>query len=129
MCRVHLRHSSCIYLVSNSGSDNPHATLDSKPLLHELDLLVGNGMKVRVFSTTASRWDNLALRLYFEPSDIERIRKNNHFMCESACRSFFGEWLQGKGRQPITWRTLVTALVEVDLSEFAKEVEQALGEA
>jgi hypothetical protein len=32
-------------------------------------------------------------------------------------------WLEGKGRQPVTWATLVTVLREIRLEELAKDIE------
>ena len=32
-------------------------------------------------------------------------------------------WLKGKGRQPVTWATLVTVLQDIGLKELAKDIE------
>ena len=36
------------------------------------------------------------------------------------------QWIQGKGRQPVTWDTLVGVLRSINLSELANTIESAL---
>ena len=36
------------------------------------------------------------------------------------------KWLQGRGRQPITWRTLIEVLRDSQLTELADEIERNL---
>ena len=38
------------------------------------------------------------------------------------CRQIFMWWLKGKGKQPVTWSTLVTVLQEIDLNQLAKNI-------
>lgn len=41
---------------------------------------------------------------------------------ENICRQIFMLWLQGKGKQPVTWSTLVTILHEIDLNQLAQSI-------
>ena len=36
------------------------------------------------------------------------------------------QWIQGKGRQPVQWSTLIDVLKEIELSELAKKIEESL---
>ena len=38
------------------------------------------------------------------------------------CRQIFMWWLKGKGKQPVTWSTLVTVLQEMDLLRVIADV-------
>ena len=38
----------------------------------------------------------------------------------------FNRWLDGEGRKPRTWGTLVTVLYEADLSSVANELEKMI---
>ena len=38
------------------------------------------------------------------------------------------QWLQGKGRKPVTWQTLVTCLRATDLNVLADNIEISLSE-
>ena len=97
----------------------------SRPRLHELDLIAGKGKTVNVIDKTACAWEKVAMRLHFEGHDISRIRRNER-QAEDACRTMFGEWLQGKGRTPTTWDTVLQALNEARQGELAKDLEEVL---
>ena len=103
------------------------ASLSSKPRLYELDMIKGNGKTVKVFSRTAACWERLATRLHFEGHEIKTIRADNQ-QCEDACRNMCIEWLEGKGREPKTWQTLLTALKEADFGEVASDLADIFSE-
>ena len=92
------------------------------PRLHQLDLIECEGKHVRIIQTAASKWKRLATRLHFEPSDIDRIRSDYPSQCYDACWQVCREWLEGIGRQPTTWTTLINALDEAKLGESAMDL-------
>ena len=72
--------------------------------------------------SAAAKWKWLATRLHFEVSHIRRIEVDTHFQCREACWQVCSEWLDGAGRKPTDWETLITALIEAELSELAKDL-------
>ena len=80
---------------------------------------------MNVIDKTACAWEKVATRLHFENHDISRIRRNEH-QAEDACRTMFGEWLEGKGRTPTTWGTVLQALNEARQGELANDLEEVL---
>ena len=92
------------------------------PKLYELDFLKGNGKTIKVIKWTAAKWELVAIRLHFESHDISRIGMDNHQQAIDATRTVFMEWLEGKGRKPTTWKTLINALDEADFSELASDL-------
>ena len=92
------------------------------PTLHELDLIKDNGVQVQVIGSVSAKWDKLATRLYFSGNAIETIKRSCHFQPEDCCRKLFTEWLDGKGRQPKTWNTVIDVLKEAQVSEVAKKL-------
>ena len=54
------------------------------------------------------------------------IWKRNTNEVEDAVRKLFGHWLNGNGRRPISWRTLIQALREAGLHVIAADVEKIL---
>ena len=94
-----------------------------KPELHQLDLLEGNGNTVRVIDEVAAKWEKLAMRLYFKSHDMDRIRRDHHQDSTAACQTMFSEWLNGKGRGPISWNTLIQALREAKMTLLASNLE------
>ena len=99
-----------------------------KPRLYELDLIRGNGKTVRVISRASAIWKSVAIRLHFEGHEINCIQRDQHFQAGNACRTMLTEWLEGKGRQPAAWETLIKALQEADLSEVASDLIDMFGE-
>ena len=105
------------------------------PKLHQLDLLEGNGKSVKLINVVASNWDSIALRLHFEHFDIEQIKRDYYQQCALACRTMFSEWLDGKGRSPASWNTLIKALREsqsdhekqAEMSKIIMDLEYILG--
>lgn len=106
-------------------------TLSTAPIkLHQLDLIQKTDdesahQSVKVIATVASKWDKIALRLHFDHHDIERIRKDNS-QSEQACQKMFCEWIDGKGRKPTNWSTLIKALEEAEYSKLASDIKTVL---
>ena len=101
--------------------------LISKPRLYELDRIKGNGKTVKVISKVAAKWEEVATRLHFEGHEIICIKRNNHFQTLDACRALFSEWLEGKGRTPTTWESVIKALDEAEFGEIAGDLRDVLG--
>ena len=101
-------------------------TSSSLPKLHHLDRIERNRKTVKVNKQAASKWERVATRLHFENHDITRIKKDNPLQSFEACQTVFSEWLNGKGRKPTCWGTLIEALKEADLSELAADLEVVL---
>ena len=116
-------YTICVILCFNTASSCiPSPRLLCKPRLYELDLIRGNGKTVRVISRTSATWERVATRLHFEGYEIRSIRRDHHFQSGDACSTMLIEWLEGKGRHPTTWETLIEALEEADLSELANDL-------
>ena len=81
---------------------------------------------MRVIERAAAKWVSVATRLHFESHDISRIREDYNQQTIKACQAVFIEWLEGKGRTPTTWNTVIKVLEEADLSELAGELKIVL---
>ena len=102
-------------------------TTSSLPKLHHLNHIKGsNGKTVKVIKQAAAKWESVATSLHFESHDINCIRKDYPQQSVDACRTVFNEWLQGYGRKPTTWNTVIKALEEAELSELAGELKVVL---
>jgi hypothetical protein len=101
------------------------AVLDEMPRLHQLQRLCRGNVVVNVIRAVAPSWEKFALYLEMERNMID-IWKRNADEVEDATRTLFGHWLNGNGRKPISWKTLIQALNENDLPNIASEVEAIL---
>lgn len=75
-----------------------------------------------MISVVAGKWEKVATRLFLESHDIERIERDCFYKAESSCRTVFMEWLAGKYRQPVTWKTLIKALEEAEFPKVARDL-------
>jgi hypothetical protein len=100
--------------------------LNDSPKLHELDLISGDKcQKVQLIKELAAEWEKIAIRLHFESHHIKRIQRDNR-SSEDCCRSVFMDWLEGTGRQPISWKVMVEAVSEGGFSRVAKDLKSIL---
>ena len=103
-------------------SPNASVHIDSKPTLRQLGCLKLNNQRINVIEQIAFKWESVADQLDFKSHLIETIKMESHHQGNSACRKMFMKWLEGVGRQPITWRTLIDALDEAGLPRVAHEL-------
>ena len=82
---------------------------------------------MKVIERTAADWECVATTLHFEGHEIKTIRADYHQSAD-ACRNMFIEWLEGKGRQPKSWETVLSALNEAGFGELASDVSDAICE-
>ena len=82
-------------------------------------------MTVKVIERTAADWERIATALHFEGHEIKTLRADYH-QSEDACRNMFVEWLEGKGRHPKSWETVLCALNEAGFGEVTSDLSDAL---
>ena len=92
-----------------------------------MDRIKGNGKTVKVISRAAAVWERVATRLHFEGHEIICIKRDHHFQTLDACFAMFREWIEGKGRKPTTWDTVIKVLEEAELNEIAEDLRDVLG--
>ena len=93
----------------------------------QLQRFVGvSGRVVRVVEEVSADWEKLALALHFRGGIIRAVRENER-QVEHACRHILEQWsLDGEGRQPVTWGTLVEVLVDIEHGTLAGDLRREL---
>ena len=76
--------------------------------------------------TVAAKWEEVALALHFEDHTIQNIRYDTRIQCVDACREMFQKWLDGEGSQPVTWETLMAALVGAGFITLVEDLQEIL---
>ena len=74
----------------------------------------------------SAKWEELALALHFDGEVIRAVEQNQHFQVEACCRTILQRWLDGEGLQPVTWETLVEALVDIEHGALAGDLRREL---
>ena len=123
-----LKSNQAVWLYDSKISLKPIQlpTTESVPKWHELHYIESQGKQIKIFDRVAAEWEQVAARLHFESHTIRAIKVDSCYQTDPACRSMFDRWLQGNGRMPTTWQTLITALNEAEFSSLAKEIQQII---
>ena len=119
-----LEQSQLAWINEVQEKQESSVSLDSAPKLHQLDLLECSGKSLKLIQSIAAKWEQIARRLYFDHHVIDIITKDCPQQAELACQSVLTRWLNGEGRQPISWMTLITVLDEADLSSIAEDLKK-----
>ena len=56
-------------------------------------------------------------------SRVKIMTHKHHYDAEQINMEIIQEWLAGRGKQPVTWATLVEVLYDIELSTLAVEIE------
>ena len=117
-----LNKSQLMWLEDNEKVDEVVSPVASIPVLHELDLIASREKEVRVMKIVTPHWERFSYRLHLRRETISTIKKDNPQREDDACQAMFNMWLNGEGRKPVSWGTLITALNEAELSEHAQDL-------
>ena len=103
---------------------------DSRPTLQQLTKMISpSGKTIQIINHIAADWHNrVGIHLNFDPTGrtLALIRAHNPSDPKACCIDMMKEWLEGKGRQPANWATLLRVLKDAEFCVLAEEVEQLL---
>ena len=74
----------------------------------------------------SSQWPDVAIALAFEHYSISEIELSSRGQPKTACRTMIMEWLKGAKRTPVTWNTLVQALIDAKFVDLAEQLRTVL---
>lgn len=87
-----------------------------------LSFTTSSGAKeIPIIETVTPCWKKLGIALNFEDYVLRTIKKDNPNDSEACCHDLLGRWLQGSG-SPVTWKTLLLAMVQAKCTKIAKQV-------
>jgi hypothetical protein len=74
-----------------------------------------------------TKYHNLGAQLLLESFGyIRSLERELHENAERINCQIFQEWLDGKGRKPTSWGTLVGVLNDIEMGELARKIETSL---
>ena len=56
-------------------------------------------------------------------SRVKNLEYEHHYNIEQINTAILQEWVNGRGKQPVTWATLVKVLRDIELSTLADSIE------
>ena len=115
-------HIICCPTINTCTAHN----LGTRPnLLELLQFTCTDGGKINIpveISTRHMKFGTLLL----DDRNGSRVRNlvyEHHYKVEEINTAILQEWVIGKGKQPVTWETLVEVLRNIELSTLAGEIE------
>ena len=80
---------------------------------------------MKIISTIAAKWEKFGILLDFDETGriLDRIAKDHPSDAERCCTQMMKEWLEGRGRQPATWATLIDLLKDADINDLTQQLE------
>ena len=101
--------------------------LASKPTLPEL-LQLSSGSTVNVAEQIGTHYSKLGPVLLNDSMGAvtSAIVREHHYNAEEINQAILTRWLQGQGKQPMTWSTLIDVLNDIGLSELTEIIQEDL---
>ena len=103
-----------------------HTHPGTKPTLPELlKFNCTSGRVVNIPVQIATKYNQFGVFLLIDStgSRIETMAHKHSNDAERINTEILKEWLTGRGKQPVTWATLVEVLRDIELSALASEIE------
>ena len=100
-----------------------------KPNLRQLQRLCKGCKKVTILKNIAPKWQELAIEMGFEYSEIEIVDMENRNNPKDTVYKILGRWLEGEvttDTRPLTWSTLIECLSNIECQSLADELSQIL---
>ena len=98
------------------------------PTLAELSRFEAkSGEALEIFFSLAPKWQEFATELDFDAEGRQlQLFKAEHRSPIESCRNVLMHWLAGNGKQPSTWRTLISLLRSVSEGKLASKLGSSL---
>ena len=103
------------------------ATEDRPALPHLIDFKTSTG-SINIVKCIGTHY-NVLCTLLLEDNDgtvTQAIRDQYHYDAAKINYEILKQWIQGEGRQPVQWSTLIDVLKKIKLTELAKKIEESL---
>ena len=103
----------------------PNCNLDTKPTLQELqNFTCTDGRVINIPVEVSADYTKFGTFLLDNSaSTVKIIAPKHHYNAEQINIEILQEWLNGRGKQPVTWATLVSVLRYVELYSLGDDIE------
>ena len=83
---------------------------------------------MEIIAAIAAVWRDFGIHLDFDEMGrtIDRIAREHQLRPIDCCAAMLREWLEGRGRQPATWATLIDLLKDADINDLAQQLEKVV---
>lgn len=99
-----------------------------RPTIIELIRFRGRSRRINILQEISTKYYDFGVLLLKDGTGAKLrnvIHKHKHD-AEQINQEILEQWIDGKGKQPVTWGTLVKVLRDVKLTTLASDIENAL---
>ena len=98
-----------------------------KPTLQQLLVFPGPQKKIKVHEQIGIKYYELGAFLLDDDTGaiVKAIAQEYSNNADNINKEILSKWLQGMGKQPVTWNTLIEVLRDIDLNSLANDVESS----
>ena len=103
--------------------------IDERPKLGEfISFPTVSGDTINIREKVGSKFEDLGIVLLGDDdgSLVDQIKEDCHHKSADIVGDILKRWVRGKGKQPVTWRTLTDCLKTIGLSPLASSIELSL---
>lgn len=114
--------------ASTAASQSPSRSLTTKPTLPDLFHFKTSSGPINIMEQIGTHHSSFGIMLLNDGSGAvtSAIATQHHYNAVAINREILTRWLQGAGRQPVTWSTLIGVLKDVELRVLAQSIERNL---
>ena len=96
-----------------------------QPTLVECIRFRGRDRRINISQEIGTKYITFGTLLLEERTGerVSAIAHKHAYDCEQASLEILEEWVAGRGKQPVTWNTLIEILHDIKLSTLAREIE------
>ena len=114
-------------MVSSLANNQYHDVLftGGQPTLIELVRFRGRDRRINIPQEISTKYSQFGI-LLLEDTNRARVRNMEHKYrgdAEQINMEILEEWVNGRGRQPVSWEILTEVLRDVELSQLASDIE------
>ena len=102
----------------------PTIKATDRPTLPQLINFETRSGGINIAEQIGTSYRNLGLHLLEDANGVvtKAIRDQYHHDAATINYEILQRWIQGKGRQPVQWSTLIDVLKKIQLSQLAREI-------
>ena len=106
----------------------PTVKATDRPTLLQLTYFKTPSGSINITEQIGTSYRNLGLHLLEDANGVvtKAIRDQYHHDAATINYEILQRWIQGKGRQPVQWSTLIDVLKKIELSPLAKKIADSL---
>jgi len=93
-----------------------------KPKLQQLKFLRFQGRTLKIIETVADQLEEMARALQLE----DHVTNTCETDPVPASCEMMQQWLNGEGREPVTWSTLIQSLIDTGFLDLAETLQEIL---